>query len=88
MAAAGFAPEDYETDPVELWPENQPAFDMFCMVETQWRVGKSGVIGLDYDPLVTLMDKRGISGCEWWQMFDDVRFIESAAMVEIKKRTQ
>lgn len=87
MAAAGFAPEDYETDPVELWPENQPAFDLFCMVQTQWRVGMNGATGLDYVPLFTLMDKRGLSGEAWQQLFDDVRVIESAALVEMNKRT-
>jgi hypothetical protein len=87
MAAAGFAPEDYETDPVELWPENQPAFDLFCMVQTQWRIGMNGATGLDYSPLFVLMDKRGLSGDAWQQLFDDVRVIESAALVEMNKRT-
>ena len=87
MAAAGFAPEDYETDPVELWPENQPALDLFCMVQTQWRTGMNGATGLDYVPLFTLMDKRGLSGEAWQQLFDDVRVIESAALVEMNKRT-
>jgi hypothetical protein len=87
MAAAGFAPEDYETDPVELWPENQPAFDLFCMVQTQWRIGMNGATGLDYSPLFVLMDKRGLSSEAWQQLFDDVRVIESAALVEMNKRT-
>jgi len=87
MAAAGFAPEDYETDPVELWPENQPAFDLFCMVQTQWRIGMNGATGLDYSPLFVLMDNRGLGGEAWQQLFDDVRVIESAALAEMNKRT-
>jgi hypothetical protein len=87
MEKAGFSPEDYETDPVELWPENQPAFDLFCSVQTQWRVGMSGATGLDYVPLFHLMERLELSKEAWQQMFDDVRVIESAALAEMNKRT-
>ena len=57
------------------------------MVQTQWRIGMNGATGLDYVPLFTLMDKRGLSGEAWQQLFDDVRVIESAALVEMNKGT-
>lgn len=47
----------------------------------------NGATGLDYSPLFVLMDKRGLSGEAWQQLFDDVRVIESAALVEMNKRT-
>jgi hypothetical protein len=33
---------------VAVFPENVPAVDLFLDVQTQWRVGLGGAIGLDY----------------------------------------
>lgn len=31
-----------------LWPENLPAFELWAEIQTQWRVGMQGRMGLDY----------------------------------------
>ena len=87
MEAAGFAPEDYETDPVEVYPENWSAFDLFCQVGTQWRVGASGATGLDYNVLFRLLDNQGLTQTEWDYSFDAVRVMESAALEQMRKET-
>jgi hypothetical protein len=47
MRAAGFEPEDYEGDVIEVWPENLPALQMFQRIGTRWVVaGMGGVTGL------------------------------------------
>ncbi len=85
MRAAGFEPEDYETDPVEIWPENWPAWDLFCTVSTQWRTGGMGsYIGLDYGPLFIVMDRRGLKGDEWQDALNDIRVIEAEALDTIR----
>lgn len=80
MRAGGFEPEDYESDPVEVWPENWPVVQLFDRLGTQWRVGLSGPTGLDYDTLFALIDRSGYTGAAWWQMFDDICVMERAAL--------
>jgi len=37
MAASGFCADDFEADPVELWPENARAWQVFADMSGQWR---------------------------------------------------
>ena len=63
---------------VELWPENQTAFDVFSAMLTQWRVGMAGATGLDYAALpavLSLLDLRPER-----ELFDSIRIMESAAL--------
>lgn len=85
MRAAGFEPEDYASDDVELWPENWPAWRLFLQVCTQWRVGVAGATGLDYGPLFRLMDRMDLGREEWDQLFDDIRVIESSALETMRE---
>ncbi len=85
MRAAGFEPEDYETDPVDVWPENWPAWDLFCMVSTQWRTGGMGsYIGLDYGPLFVVMNRLDLKDEAWLAMLNDIRVIEAEALDTIR----
>jgi hypothetical protein len=81
----GFAPEDYEDDAVEVWPENWRIWALFCRVSTQWRTGgMGGYIGLDYTPIFKVMDMDGLTGQDWQNAFDDLRAIEAAALEQIR----
>ena len=83
---AGFELEDFAEPPVEIWPENEPPWRLFCAVGTQWRTsGMGGYIGLDYGPLFELMTRQGLSGQEWQDMFDDIQTLEAAALEQIRK---
>lgn len=54
--AAGFAPEDYEEDPLEVWPENIDAWAFFSgSCQTQWRVGMGGATGLEYASIIAAL---------------------------------
>lgn len=86
MQAMGFEPEDYETDPIEVWPENWPVWSLFSSVSTQWRTGASGPIGLDYQPAFTLMDRLGLKGDDWWDTFHDLQHIEAQALARMKEQ--
>lgn len=63
-----------------MWPENWPAFELFMACKTQWRTGMSGATGLDYLPVFSLLDRRGFTGDEWGQVFEDIRVMEAAAL--------
>ena len=85
MAAAGFVPADFETEPVEVWPENWPAWSLFCEVSGQWRQAMAGPTALDYTPLFHRMDRLGLSPDEWDARFADIRHIEAAALQQMRK---
>lgn len=85
MAAAGFTPEDYEGDPVEVWPENWTAVQLFRELRTQWRSGgMGGLIGMDYMPLFHKMDRLGLNAVEYAQLEDDIRVMEAEALAVMK----
>lgn len=37
-----------------VWPENWPAVCLFLSVQTQWRSGPNGLIGLDYGAVLSV----------------------------------
>jgi hypothetical protein len=49
--AFGLIVESAPSPELELWPENVAPVRLFDMMQTQWRVGMSGPIGLDYTAL-------------------------------------
>lgn len=81
--AAGFTEEDYEADPVEVWPENLPVVGVFQAMETQWRVGMEGATGLDYNALPTVLRLTRVPRAKWPDVFEDLRTMERAALKEI-----
>ena len=67
---------------MEVWEENTEVFKLFCMMQTQWRIGMSGPSGLDYNVLFTYMDKQ----CLPIDLLSDIRIMESAALTEIHRK--
>ena len=84
MEAAGFTPEDYETEPVEIWPENWPSWLLFCDISGQWRYSMGGREALDYTPLFMRMERMDLDAGTWALMFNDIRAIESAALEQMR----
>ena len=76
-------PSDFEDDPVEVWPENYAAFDLFSMLSTQWRMGMNGPVGLDYMPMFAMMNRMNLSEQAYHWMFGDMRIIEAEALTLI-----
>lgn len=68
--------------PVEvyLWPDNVTAWQCWCAVQTQWRVGMSGATGLDYAGVRALLDEEGLSGDERRAVFAGIRACEGAVL--------
>lgn len=70
---------------MEVWPENWPAWSLFCQVSTQWRVGMSGPTGLDYSAVYPLLDRAAKDQQEWDEMFSDIQVMEGAALKQMSE---
>ena len=85
MSAFGFLPEDFANDFVRVWPEHHLSFDVFCAMQTQWRMGGGGMggsvpTGLDYPALQAVMQLLDVPEADRVQVFADVRVMEGAAL--------
>lgn len=82
---AGFAAMQAARE-YEVWPENMAAINLFSTLSTQWIVGTGGIVGLNYIPLFTRMDRMKLTEQEYEWMFDDIRLIESEALKAINTK--
>lgn len=86
MEAGGFRPEDYPVEVVEVWPENVPAYSLFCYMRTQWRGAGMGLIGLDYGPLHRKMDRMDLTPEAYDDLEEDIQAMEAAALSTMNSR--
>jgi hypothetical protein len=86
MAAAGLTPEDFATGDVDLWPENEPVYFLFCYMQTQWRAGAMGATGLDYNVLHAKMGRMKLSADEFDELEADIQVMEYAALAAMSGR--
>jgi len=70
----------------EVWPENWPAFKLFCKLGTQWRVGPAGASGLDYTALLAIMARMALTDDEHDNLFDDIQVLERAALEAMNQK--
>lgn len=82
----GFTLEDLATDAVEIWPENVQAYELFCAMDTQWRIGMAGPTGLDYAALPMALRMIGAARADWQQLMADIRVMESAALQAMRSK--
>jgi len=68
----------------EVWEENWEAVMMFLRMQTQWNVGMSGLIGLNYQALETLIRLYHVK--EPVELFEKVQVIERAALVKMNTK--
>lgn len=81
-AAFGLAPvyERQRTEPLYLWPECVKAWRFFQAVSTQWVVGPSGVVGLNYLGVQVVRDAWRIRLKDWPKLFSEVQAMERATL--------
>ena len=95
MAALGFQdgdlpelqatpPEPQPAAPVDIWPDNWPHVETFVAMSTQWRLGASGPLGLDYSALQAVLRLRGLPRSRWPETFDAIRVMEEAALEALR----
>lgn len=61
----------------ELWDDNTKAYELFQQCQTQWNVSMSGITGLNYPALESVMRMSNISQSEQAALFEQVRYIEN-----------
>lgn len=87
MRAFGFAPEDYEGDVVEVWPENLRAVEMFYRIGTRWIYGgMGGVLGIRWEAVYPLMDRLQLPPTEWDELLIDLEVMEGAALEVLNRK--
>ncbi|MGK5049752.1 DUF1799 domain-containing protein [Janthinobacterium sp. GB4P2] len=88
MAAFGLTAEDVAADPVDIWPDNIAAFQIFSLMGTQWRVGgMGGATGLDYNVMYRKMDRLSLSPDDYDALESDLQIMESAALELMHQKT-
>lgn len=74
--------EDYETEIVELWPENTQVYELFRRVGTRWRLPPMGgvPIGLQWEAIYPLMDRLGLEDEAWNDLHESLMSLETYAI--------
>jgi hypothetical protein len=64
-----------------VWPENAEAVSMFCRLQTQWRTGPRGPIGLDYGAAQWLFSLYSVA--QPLALLEDLQVMEGAYLMEL-----
>jgi len=67
-----------------VWEDNWQCVEMFLRLQTQWRVGMSGLIGLDYGAAEWLFRLYAVT--EPASLLEDLQVMEAAVLAAIAKR--
>ena len=77
----GFELEDYETEILEVWPDNERAWLFFLSIGSRWLYGPSGQpIGFRWEALYPLMDRAAPDPEEWDALRSQLEVMERAAL--------
>lgn len=49
-------------------------------MQTQWRVGMSGAIGLDYNVVLHELDRKNLDKADYDEFFNDIQIMEVEAL--------
>ncbi len=72
--------DDVAGDPVDIWPDNARAFELFVSLRTQWRIGMSGPTGLDYNVLYHKLDRLKLTDDDYQYLEDAIALMEAEAL--------
>ncbi|MCT6721656.1 DUF1799 domain-containing protein [Acidovorax sp. K2F] len=83
----GWELEDYESETLEVWPDNERAMDAFRRVGTRWMYGAMGGVptGLRWEAIYPLIDRMGLEPGEWDELVDALQVMEIAAIETMRK---
>ncbi|WP_460481237.1 DUF1799 domain-containing protein [Comamonas humi] len=79
--------EDYETEVLEVWPDNERALAIFDNVGTRWLFPSMGgsPIGLRWEAIYPLMDRLNLSNDDWNSLHDDLMVMEVEALKTMRE---
>lgn len=78
--------EEIISEDFEVWPENWLAVKFFLKVQTQWRTDQGYLIGLDYNPLLRLMELGEIE--KPFDLLGEIQVIESKIIELLGERSK
>ena len=87
-AALGIAPpptQNTQADVCEVWEDNWEVLELFMRVQTQWRVGMNGPIGLDYMAVAWVL-KLTTDEAKHRALLEDLQIMEGAVLACIAKQ--
>lgn len=67
-----------------IWPEAWSAVELFLKVQTQWRGGASGIIGLDYTSVRWVMQLYEAG--DQRELLEDLQVIEARVIETVNSR--
>lgn len=65
-------------DTIELWPENVEPISVFMRLQSQWRVGPAGPLGLEYSCVESFLRLARVKRTP--ELFADIQAMETAAL--------
>ena len=75
--------------PIEVWPDNVPAVNVFRVMGGQWRVGPAGPYALDYGALTgDVWRSVGVKKRDRVLVFGDLQVLEEAALAELAEQSR
>ena len=77
-------PDKKRVEDFEVIPSAWPAVVMFLRLQTQWRVGAAGIVGLDYNAVRWVFELYEVA--EPRQMLDDLQTIEATVVETLNQR--
>lgn len=83
-AQFGLTLDEAQGPPIEVWPDNILAVNVFVSMSTQWRTGAMGATGLDYNALEATMRMMGIAVNG--EILEEIRILEDAALETMRKK--
>jgi len=76
----GMTEDDFPDSVCWVWRQNWKAFSVFADLQTQWRMGMGGPIGLDYNALPVVFRMNGVARNDQPELFECLRVMESEAL--------
>ncbi|MDA8521977.1 DUF1799 domain-containing protein [Acidovorax sp. NCPPB 4044] len=74
--------EDYQTETVDVWPDNEQATQLLANVGTRWMLPPMGGVpyGLRWEAIYPLMDRLGLDSAGWDDLHSCLQVLEAAAI--------
>ena len=84
-AALGIVMPEQPPEDFEVWEENWPVVELFLRVQTQWRTGMNGPIGLDYTAVAWVL-KLTAEETAHRSLLEDLQIMESSVLAFIARQ--
>jgi hypothetical protein len=81
----GIVMPEQKPEHFEVFEENWPAVEMFLRVQTQWRTGMNGPVGLDYMAVAWVL-RLTAEEATHRALLEDLQIMESAVLAYIAKQ--